>query len=56
MERYVRFVVAGGVALVAGLWLGTLSALGSPPWLAGAALAVLGCGGLAFGIGSQLEP
>ena len=55
MERFVRFVVAGGVALVAGLWLTALFATLSPPWLLGVALAVAGSGALAYGTGIELE-
>lgn len=55
MERFVRAVVAGGLALVAGLWTVTLSAAGSVPWLLGVALVALGSAGLAAGIGSEIE-
>jgi len=55
VERFVRLVVGGGVALVAGLWIATLSAAPSPPWLLGVALVALGVGGLAVGIRSQIE-
>ncbi|MFB6281015.1 MAG: hypothetical protein ABEH40_03245 [Haloferacaceae archaeon] len=55
MERFVRAVVAGGLLLLAGLWLAEASAAGSPPWLGGAALAALGAGGLAFGVYSELS-
>lgn len=54
MERFVTLVVAGGLALVAGLWTVELApdvALS----LAGAALALLGVAGLAAGIGDELE-
>jgi len=56
MERFVRFVVAGGLALVAGLWTLHLSVLWSPSWLVGVALAVAGLAALAVGIGRELEP
>lgn len=55
MERFVRAVVGGGLLLVAGLWLVVPFPAGSPQWLLGAALAALGLGGLAFGIGSEIE-
>lgn len=54
MERFVRAIVGGGLLLIAGLWLAALSA-GSIPRLFGGALAALGVGGLAFGIGSEIE-
>ena len=56
MERFVTLVVAGGLALVAGLWTLRLSAGWSTPWLLGAALAVAGLAALAVGIGRELEP
>lgn len=55
MERFVRFVVVGGVALVAGLWLARLFAPRSPPGALGVALAALGCVALLYGIGLELE-
>lgn len=55
MERFVRFIVAGGIALVAGLWLVALLERGSLPWLAGVALAVVGIAGLAWGIASEIR-
>ena len=55
MERFVRAIVAGGVALVAGLWVAAFAAPGSPAWLAGAALALAGAGGLAAGVLSELD-
>jgi hypothetical protein len=55
MERFVQLALAGGLALVAGLWALRLSARWSPPWLAGAALAALGAAVLAAGLGRELE-
>ncbi len=55
MERFVGLLVAGGLALLAGVWTLHLTAQGSPPWLAGAALAALGVAGLAAGIGRELD-
>lgn len=55
MEWFVRYVVAGGIALVAGLWAAAWFATGSGPWLAGVALAALGLVGLATGIGRELS-
>lgn len=55
MERFVRAIVGGGLALVAGLWALSLSSPLTGPWLVGALLAILGTGGLAAGIGSRIE-
>jgi len=55
VERFVRLLVGGGLALIAGLWIATLSAALSPPWLFGAALVAFGVGGLAVGIRSQID-
>lgn len=56
MERFVGLIVAGGLALIAGLWVVALFAAWSGVWLAGAALAGLGTVGLAAGIASEVEP
>jgi len=53
MERFVRFVVAGGVALVAGLWISTL-ADGQSLRLLGVALAAGGTVALGVGIRTEL--
>lgn len=54
-ERFVRFIVAGGLALVAGLWLTRLFAARSWVWILGVVLAVTGVVALAVGIRSQIE-
>ncbi|MFC7771404.1 hypothetical protein [Salinirubellus litoreus] len=54
-ERFVRLVVAAGLALVAGLWVAALSTAWTPPWSLGVVLALLGVGGLAAGIRSELD-
>ncbi|WP_049927068.1 hypothetical protein [Halopiger goleimassiliensis] len=54
-ERFVQLIVAGGLALVAGLWLVTLSAAPSTPWLVGVGLVLVGTTGLAGGIWTELE-
>jgi len=56
MERFVELVVAGGLALVVGLWTVRLAASHSPGWLGGAALALLGLVALGVGIGRELSP
>jgi amino acid transporter len=53
MERFVRLVVAGGLATVAGLWGIALTSRASPPWLVGILLATLGL--LAMGAGTYEE-
>lgn len=55
VERFVQLVVAGGIALVAGLWTATLTTPQSPGWLLGSALALLGLVGLAVGIWSEID-
>ena len=55
MERFARLVVAGGLALVAGLWATALLEAVTLPWLAGAAFAVGGAGALAAGIWTELD-
>jgi predicted benzoate:H+ symporter BenE len=55
MERFVAAVVAGGLALVAGLWAVTLAGARSSAWLAGLALVGGGLAGLGWGIASQVE-
>ncbi|MFB6164333.1 MAG: hypothetical protein ABEJ31_04165 [Haloarculaceae archaeon] len=55
MERFVQLLVAGGLALVAGLWALRLAAVPSWPWLAGLALAVVGLAGLGAGIWTEID-
>jgi hypothetical protein len=55
MEGFVRFIVAGGIALVAGLWISQSVSQASTAWLIGIALAALGGVALAAGIYSPLE-
>jgi hypothetical protein len=55
MERFVTLLVAGGVSLVAGLWLVTLFGTFSTAWWVGALLIALGLAGLGVGIGSQVD-
>jgi len=54
VERFLQLVVAGGLALVVGLWLTAAFAVGTASWLAGGGLALLGVGGLADGIFREL--
>jgi len=55
VERFVRLICGGGVLLVAGLWIATLSTAPSAPWLLGVASALVGLGGLAAGIRSGID-
>jgi hypothetical protein len=55
MEQFATYIVAGGIALVAGLWAIELAAFGTVPWFAGLALVVLGIAGLSVGIHSELD-
>ena len=55
MERFVQYIVAGGLALVAGLWVAHLFEWGSNAWILGAVLVALGTGGLGVGIASEIE-
>jgi len=55
MERFVQIIVAGGLALVAGLWLRQIADPTSQAWLAGVALALVGVVALGVGISSQIE-
>ncbi|ELY61472.1 hypothetical protein C491_01402 [Natronococcus amylolyticus DSM 10524] len=55
MERFVGLIVAGGLALIAGLWLLALLEAGAVGWVLGLALTILGTGALGVGIASELE-
>lgn len=55
VEPFVRRIVGGGLALVAGLWLSTLTTAWSPVWIGGIALVGVGIGGLASGIWSEVD-
>lgn len=55
MERFVQLLVAGGLALVAGLWMGALLEQGTPQWAAGLILAASGVVCLAAGIWQEID-
>jgi hypothetical protein len=55
VEAFARRVVAGGLALVAGLWLVDLGARPGPVWIGGLTLALFGIVALATGIWSQVD-
>lgn len=54
-ERFVRHIVVGGIALVAGLWVASASPPESPGWLVGAVIALGGLAGLIAGIWRPLS-
>ena len=56
VERFVRAITAGGLALVAGLWIATYLPRWSLPWVLGAGLVLVGVGALAGGIRLELDP
>jgi fatty acid desaturase len=55
MERFAKYIVAGGLALVAGLWAVELTAFGTIGWVVGLALVLLGIAGLSVGIHREVE-
>lgn len=54
VERFVQLVVAGGLALLAGLWLWAVFAPATPGRLLGTVLALAGVAGLTAGIYVEL--
>ena len=54
MERSIQLLVAGGIALVAGLWVLHLVPTATAGWSVGAALALSGALAIAVGIASDL--
>lgn len=54
MERFVLAMTGGGLALVAGLWLTTLTPDGSTAEVLGIGLVLLGIGGLSYGLWDAL--
>lgn len=55
VEGFVKLIVAGGLAMVAGLWLKALLVPGSTGWVLGVAVALIGIGSLGWGIWSQVD-
>jgi len=55
MERFVQAIVAGGLALVAGLWLLTLQPGGTFGWYNGVALVAVGAVAIAAGIWTKID-
>lgn len=55
VEGFVRLVVAGGIAVVVGLWIVRLAAPGSVGWMVGIGLLFVGIGALARGIWSEID-
>lgn len=42
MERFVQYLVAGGLAMVVGLWVAEFTTMWTIPWLVGVLLALGG--------------
>lgn len=55
VERFVRSIVAGGIALIGGLWVARFSTFDSMGWWVGVGLVTLGIGALGWGIWSEIE-
>ncbi|GAA0679796.1 hypothetical protein [Natronoarchaeum mannanilyticum] len=55
MERFARLIVAGGLALVGGLWIAMLADAWTPAWLLGVGVAALGAGANVAGFVGELE-
>lgn len=55
IETFVKFIVAGGLTLVAGLWISVLFPNGSFVWLLGIAVSLIGSLMLLAGIWSEVE-
>lgn len=55
IQRFVRFIVVGGLALLAGLWVVTIARPWAAPWIVGLALVLLGAGGVTVGIWRPLD-
>lgn len=55
MERFVQFVVMGGAVMLAGIWFTRFTEAWTSSWMLGAAAAVLGGGGILWGVWSQVD-
>ncbi|MFB6295377.1 MAG: hypothetical protein ABEH66_00855 [Halobacteriales archaeon] len=55
VERFAAFIVGGGLALVAGLWIVAWFRAGSAPWLLGVGLALAGTAGVSLGIWMEID-
>jgi len=55
MERFARLIVAGGLALVCGLWIAMLAEAWTAAWLLGVGVAALGAGANVAGFVTELE-
>jgi hypothetical protein len=54
MERFVQYILGGGIALVGGLWVLAGVGRGTPVLTGGLVAVLLGSLGLAVGIGTEL--
>lgn len=55
MEDFVQAIIVGGLALVAGLWVRTLTPGEVPTEILGVGLILLGIAGLGYGLWDVLE-
>lgn len=54
MERFVRFIITGGITLLAGLWLIESFDRAATLWIVGVLFVVFGIGGITAGIRNGL--
>jgi len=55
MKRFARLIVAGGLALAAGLWIAALAEAWTVAWLLGVGVAAIGAGANVVGFVGELE-
>jgi hypothetical protein len=55
VKRFAKFVFAGGLVLLAGLWAVELTPAWGPLWRVGLVTALVGTGSLLYGIASGLS-
>lgn len=55
MERFAQYIVAGGLVMVAGLWVTALTTTWSVPWVVGAVVAFAGMAVSLVGIYRELS-
>lgn len=55
MEGFVQYIVAGGLAMVIGLWVGAFTTMWSIPWVGGVVVALGGTAVALIGIYRELS-